>query len=566
MFINDDCFIRVQTYMTSVSYKGPVALACDDTKLHPSLQVHWDDSISEHILIGTTVQEKLVVVNPEELRMMLTQFKDNVATKVRTTLQYISPYCIDPCRRQLRLWCTVIPLIGIPTIVVAAEAIANDLSADALYFKSRRVIEGLHSYGVNVVSYSVDGAAVERATQDLFISKARTVLSIKFPDPEEQDHVIQVPLFGPAGSPVVMVQDSKHALKTLRNNLFSGARLLVLGNNPAMYSQVRDIAFSDQQNSPLYRRDVEKMDRQDDNAATRLFSAATLDYIREHRPDHLGLAVYLFVMGEAVDAYQSRTISHLERLKMVLRCQYFLRLWKRFLQAADYSKARYYISKEADDILNKLIDGLLALVYVYRDNLSAEYPLLPWMHGTEMVEHVFAECRKLVKDFTHLNFIFMTVRLHVLVRLSSELGQGIDPKARAMGYSHAYLDPEAACLRSLATFPTDGEIEITTGQAWEEAVTLLGFLGIQAADLSPSSKPASDTENTSTPTADVDPEETQDQDLDDDHGETVAAALQDMIGQQELPNWSTVDPEIRDKVHALTCAAMALDIEEREML
>jgi len=452
----------------------------------------------------------------------------------------------------------VIPLIGIPTIVVAAEAIANDLSADELYLKSRRVIEGLQSHGVNVVSYSVDGAAVERATQDLFISKARTALSIKIPDPEEQDHILRVPLFGPVGSPVVMIQDSKHALKTLRNNLFSGARLLVLGNSPAMYSQVWDIAFGDQPESPLYRRDVEKMDRQDDNAATRLFSAATLDFVREHHPDRIGLAVYLFVMGEAVDAYQSRTISHLERIKMILRCRYFLRLWKRFLEAAGYSRPKYYISKEADDILEKLIDGLLALIYVYRDNLGAEYPLLPWMHGTEMVEHVFAECRKLVKDFTHLNFIFMTVRLHVLVRLSSELGRGIDPKARAMGYSHAYLDPEAACLRSLAMFPTDNEIEIIVGQAWEEAVTLLGFLGIQAADLSP--------ENTAAPPTGGDPEQTQDQDLDNDHEETAAAALQDMIGQQELPNWSTVEPEIQDKVHALTCAAMALDIEEREML
>jgi hypothetical protein len=460
----------------------------------------------------------------------------------------------------------VIPLIGIPTIVVAAEAIANDLSADELYFKSKRVIEGLHNNGVNVVSYASDGAAVERAVQDLLVSKARTVLSISVPDPEEQNHIIRIPLFGPTGSPVVMVQDSKHALKTLRNNLFSGARLLVLGNHTAMYSQVRDIAFSDQPGNPLYRRDVEKMDRQDDNAATRLFSAATLDFIRERHPNRVGLAVYLFVMGEVVDAYQSRTISHLERVKMVLRCRYFLRLWKRFLQAAGYSEAKYYISKEADDILDKLINGFLALVYVYRDNLRGEYPLLPWMHGTEMVEHILAECRKLIKDFTHLNFIFMTVRLHVLVRLSSELGQGINPKARAMGYSHAYLDPEAACLKSLAVFPTDSEIEIASGQAWEEAITLLGFLGIQADDIPPSSDPAPSPGTVTTPTEDVDSEQTHDQGLDDDHEETTAAALQRMIGQQELPSWSTVDPEIRDKMHALTCAAMALDIEEQEML
>jgi hypothetical protein len=457
-------------------------------------------------------------------------------------------------------------LIGIPTIIVAAEAIANNLSADELYPKSKRVIEGLQSHGVNVVSYATDGAGVERTVQDLLVSKARATLSIKVPDPEERDHTIQIPLFGPTSSPVVMVQDSKHALKTLRNNLFSGARLLVLGNYTAMYSQVRDIVFSGHPGSPLYHRDVEKMDRQDDNAATRLFSTATLQFIREHHPDHIRLAIYLFVMGEAVDAYQSRTISHLERVRMVLRCRYFLRLWKRFLQAAGYGEAKYYISREADDILDKLINGLLALIYVYRDKLGGEYPLLLWMHGTEMVEHILAECRKLVKDFTHLNFIFMMIRIHVLVRLSLELGRGIDPKARAMGYSHSYLDPKAACLKSLAVFPTDGEIEIAVGQAWEEAITLLGFLGIQADDIPPLSNPTSSTADASPSTTDVDSEQAHDQDPDEDPEETTAATLQRLIGRQELPCWSTVDPEIQNKMHALTCAAMALNIEEHEML
>ena len=80
---------------------------------------------------------------------------------------------------------------------------------------------------------------------------------------------------------------------------------MVPGNNPATYSQVQEIAFSDQPNSPLYCHDVKKMDRQDDNAATCLFSAATLDFVEKNHPNHIGLAVYLFLAGEATNAYQS---------------------------------------------------------------------------------------------------------------------------------------------------------------------------------------------------------------------------------------------------------------------
>jgi hypothetical protein len=56
---------------------------------------------------------------------------------------------------QLRLWCIQIPLIGIPSMIVAAEAIPNNLTAEELYTKSKEVINGLKNHGVNIVSYSL---------------------------------------------------------------------------------------------------------------------------------------------------------------------------------------------------------------------------------------------------------------------------------------------------------------------------------------------------------------------------------------------------------------------------
>jgi len=55
-----------------------------------------------------------------------------------------------------------------------------------------------------------------------------------------------------------MIQDSKHALKTFHNNLFSGACLLALGNHIAFFQQIYDIAFED--GSPLYHHNVQKLD------------------------------------------------------------------------------------------------------------------------------------------------------------------------------------------------------------------------------------------------------------------------------------------------------------------
>ncbi len=81
---------------------------------------------------------------------------------------------------------------------------------------------------------------------------------------------ISIPLFD--NHLVVMIQDSKHLLKTFQNNAFSGAQALILGDHYVAYHQFCDIAFpsmSTGQDSPLsaltavpplYHHDVEKVD------------------------------------------------------------------------------------------------------------------------------------------------------------------------------------------------------------------------------------------------------------------------------------------------------------------
>lgn len=80
--ICSECFVRAQDYVETVKYTGPIALACDDTKLHPSLQVYWDTVLEMHVLVGTTSMDTIVVANPEELEQLLLEYKDKVATKV----------------------------------------------------------------------------------------------------------------------------------------------------------------------------------------------------------------------------------------------------------------------------------------------------------------------------------------------------------------------------------------------------------------------------------------------------------------------------------------------------
>ncbi|TEB35307.1 hypothetical protein FA13DRAFT_1624269 [Coprinellus micaceus] len=175
--------------------------------------------------------------------------------------------------------------------------------------------------------------------------------------------------------------------------------------------------MAEEEGSPIHKRDVEKLDRQDNNAASRLFSAATLKYLIDHHKDEsLGEIVYLFVFGELIDAYQHRSMKHIDRIWLALRARYFLDAWDAFLEVSGYPKARYHISREAHDIVSILFNSLIALIIVHRDHVGDPVPLCPWMHSTEPCEHCFGSARKVVKDFTFLDFIFMIPKLRVKLR------------------------------------------------------------------------------------------------------------------------------------------------------
>jgi hypothetical protein len=229
-----------------------------------------------------------------------------------------------------------------------------------------------------IVSLGSDGSILERDAQHALIhNRFAKMIHYQIPNPSSAlAEPIRIPLLRIYGRCLAVIQDPKHGRKTGRNNLFSGARLLVLGNHMVCYEQIRQMAESD--DSPLYWRDVDRLDRQDDRAAARLFSAAFLKFCASrHGETNPGLPVYLFVLGELIDAYENRHIPHLEHIKMVLRMRFFKSLWKSFLHRAGYSQNQYFISSAADDIIDILVDGFLALIYIHRDHLDRIFPLLP---------------------------------------------------------------------------------------------------------------------------------------------------------------------------------------------
>lgn len=366
-------------------------------------------------------------------------------------------------------------------MVLAALPISDNQDVPSLVEYGNRILEGLRRRNIWVLSYACDGTETERSSSKKLAAKADSQLRYTIPGSGSSSVRVNIPIF--EGKPTVFIQDSKHALKTFRNNLFSGARLLVLGDSPAFYEQAREMGFDS--DSPIYHRDVEKLDRQDDCAAARLFSATSLDWILKKHPDWIGISVYLFVFGELIDAFQNRKLSHFERIKMVLRAHHFMQIWKEFLKEAGYSKGRSFVSRECESITLILIEGYIALLISHRDYLkklfpTISFPFLPWLYSTEVCEHLFGECRRLKKDFKYSDFIYLVPKLHLLMEAAIKLETLTKEKAttRAGGYIHLWHTYEDSELNNLATYPTDAEIEEQNRKARSEAEDLMALVGV----------------------------------------------------------------------------------------
>ena len=225
------------------------------------------------------------------------------------------------------------------------------------------------------------------------------------------------------------------------------------------------------------------MDRQDDNAATRLFSGATLEWLSNNHPEFLGLITYLFICGEVIDAYQNRSLSLSARVQLILRAHFFIELWEKFLEVSKYPKARHYVSPQCADITRTLIHGFLQIVIIYRDYSNGARPLLPWLLSTEVTEHVFGLCRQIVKDFIMLDFQYMVPKLFVKLRQAALSTKFSDGKARASGYNHTYTDTRGMDIPALSTYPTDSDMDDIAVCAYGEAESLFALLGVTAKDL-----------------------------------------------------------------------------------
>jgi hypothetical protein len=377
---------------------------------------------------------------------------------------------------QVRVWLLVIPIPGVPCRPVAIMPIRSQVARPELQEWHDKVEAHLASWDLHHISYNVNSVSIKRGLTHNLLNKAidsgnvRT-WTFKHPHPREPDIQFNVPVLK-NGKPRISGSDRKHAKKNARNAIHSGARFLAVGCYPVHLGQL--IEPLDCPRLPMLKTDVLGADKQDNRAPACLNSSATIWHIAANKPRWIGLATYLYIIGEIINAQQNCSILHAEHILMLARGQFFLEGWREYVVSHPlYTPQTHFLGPEIYDILQIFISLMISLILIHRQYYP-EIPLLPWIHSTKALEHFFGCARTTKANFTMAEFIANLCKTILLMH--SKICSGVaQPSASAhrAGYHHFYQNTKGIDLSQLCTWPSDTEIRSLLMVAWQEAQALL---------------------------------------------------------------------------------------------
>ncbi|EMD33086.1 hypothetical protein CERSUDRAFT_28615, partial [Gelatoporia subvermispora B] len=240
---------RVKRWLDSRHFSDvPVAIAGDCTKVHKRLT--YSNDFGSHVLGSVFTLSECSVDDPKDIDEIISRVKkeDAYATQTRAIL-------------------VKVPIPQIPPFVIALLPVNGSDTAEKIHSLHMRILQMAAQLQMRVVSFSADGAASEISAQSMMDHETTELPHLEYEYKAYGIHV-RAPVFKVTG-PLVSISDPQHARKTSRNQPQHGTHTASLGRGYLVNTSL--IQLYETGNAGLVHHDVENVDKQDDDAARRVF-------------------------------------------------------------------------------------------------------------------------------------------------------------------------------------------------------------------------------------------------------------------------------------------------------
>jgi hypothetical protein len=261
--------------------------------------------IGGHVLGSTLARDDCYVAGPEAYEKLVTLIDtaELLSESTRVIILSVSPASLSHIYPSLltQFFFWQIPIPGTRPFVIALHSVAKKETSFDVAHVLNQVRELGARVGLRILSTGADSASIERKAQSLTLRAPdfERLPDIKYTYAKYSINLV-IPNFK-RGGPLLAIPDPKHAAKSVRNFVMSGAKFSFFGDSQMTFAHF-DLLLA-RPGSPLLTRDIHNCDRQDDGAALRLFHAKTLRSCtkdgkgEENHEDLKAVFIFLFVFG-----------------------------------------------------------------------------------------------------------------------------------------------------------------------------------------------------------------------------------------------------------------------------
>ena len=220
-------------------------------------------------------------------------------------------------------------------------------------------------------------------------------------------------------------QDHVHLLAKLRSRLLGPSNLIVLGAETACSGHLTHVC----QNIPkeshgLTKKVLDNKDKQNYSSISILVSDDLKKCLFESkniiRPT--GTIIYLQLMRNIRDAFFEKGIKPIQRVSLLWKVVFFVRIWRCWLSENGYSEIDHFITTNAYTCIELNGHLLLNILFNVINGTFPKEVLRLWLTGSQSCEQLFRLLRSMTPVFsTIVNFSLKRLleRIHRLSHISS---------------------------------------------------------------------------------------------------------------------------------------------------